>query len=171
MRSPPSRAGSAATASRPSRSSSEPSRPNERTVSNLAARLLTAALAIPFLILAINWSNPIAVWAIVFAATAVGLREYYNMTLAKEPVSERAFGVVLGMVFAAVVYWLSDTPFAVTAALAGVTLAAMVFYLFRYRDMDTVAARAAQMISGVLYVGLLLTFIALLKKRGEDGGA
>ena len=31
--------------------------------------------------------------------------------------------------------------------------------------MQTVAGRVAQMIVGTLYVGLLLTFVALLKKR------
>src|SRR5439155_9407871 len=63
-----------------------------QVMSNLAARLLTAAALIPLLIVAIRWANPIAVWAIVYAATFVGLREYYNMTLAKEPLIERGFG-------------------------------------------------------------------------------
>jgi phosphatidate cytidylyltransferase len=43
--------------------------------------------------------------------------------------------------------------------------------LFAYRVMETVAARVAAMLAGTLYVGLLLTFVALLKKRGADGGA
>ena len=60
---------------------------------------------------------------------------------------------------------------AVVAVLAGITLAAFLFYLFRFRTIDTVAARVASMLMGALYVGLLLTFIALLKKRGADGGA
>jgi phosphatidate cytidylyltransferase len=140
-------------------------------VSNLAARLLTAALLIPILVVAILWSNPIAVWGLVYVATLLGLREYYNMTLAKEPVSERAFGVILGMVFAAAVYWYDANARVITATLVGVTIASFLFYLFRYRDMDTVAGRVAQMITGILYVALLLTFVALLKKRGEDGGA
>jgi phosphatidate cytidylyltransferase len=140
-------------------------------MSNLAARLLTALLLIPILIVAILWSNPIAVWGLVYLATLLGLREYYNMTMPNEPVSERAFGVVLGMGFAAVVYWFETSPHVVTAALAGVTIGAFLFYLFRYRDMDTVAGRVAHMITGVLYVALLLTFVALLKKRGPDGAA
>ncbi len=140
-------------------------------MSNLAARLLTAAVAIPVLVVAIVWSNPIAVWAIVFAATFLGLREYYNMTLAKEPVVERGFGVACGLGFAAVQYWLDSSAHVLSAALVAVTLAAFLFYLFRYGDMQTVASRVAQMLTGVLYVGLLLTFVALLKKRGSDGGA
>jgi phosphatidate cytidylyltransferase len=140
-------------------------------VSNLAARLLTAAIAIPILVTAIIWSNPLAVWALIYGATFIGLREYYNMTLAKEPAVERYFGIALGMIFGAAVYWWDGEPMAVTMTLAGVTMAAFLFYLFRYRDMDTVAARVAQMVTGTLYVALLLTFVALLKKRGPDGGA
>ena len=140
-------------------------------MSNLLARVLTAVLLVPFLVVAILWSNPIAVWAIVFAATFLGLREYYNMTLAKEPMIERGFGIVLGLAFGAVVYWTDGTSFAITATLAGITIAAFLFYLFRYGDMQTVAGRVASMIVGTLYVGLLLTFVALLKKRGSDGAA
>lgn len=140
-------------------------------MSNLAARLLTAAVLIPVLVVAIVWTNPLAVWALVYIATFLGLREYYNMTLANEPVAERAFGVVVGMVFAAVVYWFDNSGHVILAALAGTAIATFVFYLFRYRDMQTVAPRVAHMISGVLYVALLLTFVALLKKRGSDGGA
>jgi phosphatidate cytidylyltransferase len=140
-------------------------------VSNLAARLLTAAVLIPILIVAIRWSNPIAVWAIVYAATFLGLREYYNMTLARESIVERTFGIVNGMIFAGLVYWFDGTPHVALAALAALTIASFLFYLVRYGEMDTVAARVAQMMSGALYVGLLLTFVALLKKRGADGGA
>jgi phosphatidate cytidylyltransferase len=141
-------------------------------MSNLVARLLTAAVAIPILVGAIHWSNPIAVWLIVFAATLVGLREFYNMTLARQPVGERAFGVVLGLACAAAFYWCDDDALVIPAAFAGATIASFLFYLFRYREMETVATRVAQMIAGIAYVGLLLTFVALLKKRGPvDGGA
>jgi phosphatidate cytidylyltransferase len=140
-------------------------------VSNLAARLLTAAALIPILIAAIRWSNPIGVWSIVYVATFLGLREFYNMTLAREPPAERYFGVALGMAFAAVVYWLDGRNMATTGALAGVTVAAFLFYLFRWRTIESVAVRVTAMIAGILYVGLLLTFVALLKKRGPDGGA
>jgi phosphatidate cytidylyltransferase len=138
-------------------------------MSNLAARLLTAGALIPLLIFAINWQNPIAVWGIVFAATLLGLREYYNMTLPKEPWWERGFGVVLGLAFAAVLYWCGGD--AAIAALTGAALLSWLFYLFAYRDMESVARRLTAMLSGILYVALLLTFVALLKKRGPDGGA
>jgi phosphatidate cytidylyltransferase len=138
-------------------------------MSNLAARLLTAGALIPLLILAINWSNPVAVWGIVITATLLGLREFYNMTMPKEPAYERGFGVVLGLAFAASLYWVGgDVSIAV---LTGCALASFLFYLFFYRDMETVARRVTAMLAGILYVALMLTFVALLKKRGPDGAA
>lgn len=140
-------------------------------MSNLAARILTAVVAVPILILAILWHNPLAVWGIVFAATGVGLYEFYGMTLAAQPRSERLVAVALGLAFSAAVYWASTHPSAILVALAGVTLGAFLFYLMRYGDMATVAARVSATLAGIVYVGLLMTFLALLKKRGEDGGA
>ena len=138
-------------------------------MSNLAARLLTAAVLCPVLLFAIRWDNPIGVWALVFIATGLGLQEFYNMTMAKEPAVERGFATAMGLAFAASIYWLGDQSIAPVAVLAAVTITSLLFFLFRYRDMDTVAARVASMLAGVLYVGLLLTFVALLKKRGADG--
>jgi phosphatidate cytidylyltransferase len=140
-------------------------------MSNLAARLLTAAVLIPVLVVAIRWSNPVGVWSVVYLATFLGLREFYAMTMPKEPALERGFAIALGLGFAAAVYWLDGQPMAVTASLAAMTLLGWLFYLFRYRTMETVAVRVTAMLSGALYVGLLLTYVALLKKRGPDGGA
>ncbi len=44
-------------------------------MSNLALRLLTAALLIPLLIAAIRWRDPLGVWLWVFFAQVTGLRE------------------------------------------------------------------------------------------------
>src|SRR5690348_4743143 len=121
-------------------------------MSNLTARLLTAAVAIPILVAAIRWINPIAVWLLIFGATIIGLREFYNMTLAKQPVSERAFGVVVGAVCGAALYWFDDDALVIPSVFAFATIASFLFYLFRYRDMETVAGRVAQMIAGIAYV-------------------
>jgi phosphatidate cytidylyltransferase len=149
----------------------QPAADEKPKMGNLAARVLTAVVLVPLLIAAIQWSNPIGVWAIVFVATMLALREYYGMTLQGEPASEQWFGVALGLAVAAVLYWLDHVPGADAAALAGATLACFLFYLFRYREIESVARRVTATLSGVLYVALLLTYVALLKKRGSDGGA
>ena len=137
-------------------------------MSNLLARFLTAGLVVPFLLVAIWWHNPIGWWGVVFVATGLGLREFFNMTMAKEPVAERGFGVLLGLVFAGALYWDDLSGVALSLALATITIAAFFFYLFRYREIESVAPRVSAMLAGILYVSLL-TFAALLKKLPSGG--
>jgi phosphatidate cytidylyltransferase len=139
-------------------------------MSNLTARLITAGVGIPILVTLILWRDPIGVWAAVFLATGIALREFYNMTLKERPALERYFAVALGLALAAVIYWLDGRNMSVAATLAAITLASFLFYLFRFGDVESVAPRVSAMLFGVLYCGLL-TFLALLKRRGSDGGA
>ena len=139
-------------------------------MNNLLARFLTAVLVVPFLLLAIFWENPIAWWGIVFAATGLGLREFFNMTMPKQPVVERAIGVVLGLMFAGALYWDDSSGLAVSLAFAAVTVGGFLFYLFRYGEIESVAPRVSSLLAGILYVSLL-TFVALLKKKLPNGGA
>lgn len=138
-------------------------------MNNLLARVLTAAVVLPFLILAINWREPYAVWALVFVATVIGLAEWMRLALPISPAAERWFGIVLGALFALALYWLGERPWLATAASTGVVLAVFLFYLFRFSPMETAARRIALMTAGIFYVGLL-TFLALLK-RLPDGTA
>jgi phosphatidate cytidylyltransferase len=138
-------------------------------MSNLTARLLTVAPLIPLLVLAIRWENPIGVWLIVIAVTLIGLREFYAMTLKEAAPVERGFAVVLGSAVGTALYWLPPDEALIVLALA--TLAACLFYLLHFVQMESVAQRVTAMLSGVLYVAVLLVFVALLKKRGADGGA
>jgi phosphatidate cytidylyltransferase len=140
-------------------------------MSNLAARLLTAAAVVPVLIGAILWSNPLAVWAVVLVATAIGLREFYEMTLAGRPALERGVAVTLGLGVAQVAYFREGDGAALCGALAAATVVSFSFYLFAYGEVESVARRVSAALAGVLYVGILLTYVALLKKRGADGGA
>jgi phosphatidate cytidylyltransferase len=141
-------------------------------MSNLAARLLTAAVVVPVLILAIRWHDPIGVWALVIVATAIGLREWMGMLLQGAPAVERWFGVVAGTGLGALFYWQREAPMVFAAGLAAATGATFLFFLFRLNPIETVAARVAAAVTGYLYVALLLGFLALVKARPEgDGGA
>ena len=143
-------------------------------MSNLVARVLTALLVVPFLLGAMFWSNPIATFALVFVATGIGLREWANMTMPTAPVAERALTVILGLTLSAQIYFCSSNGggdgMGTVLTLTGATLVAFIFLLFRYGEVQTVAARLTAMLAGLLYVAVLLVFLALLKKRGADGG-
>jgi len=48
---------------------------------NLAMRFITVVPLIPLIVLAIEWRLPYGVWGIVFAATVIGIHEYFSMAL------------------------------------------------------------------------------------------
>jgi phosphatidate cytidylyltransferase len=138
---------------------------------NLAARLATAVVVIPVLIAAIEWRNPVGVWALVIAATAIGLREWMAMAMPASDAVDRFVAVAVGTALGAASYWLADVPHAFAAATAAATVATFLWFLFRYRAIDTVAARIVAALAGYLYVALLLSYLALTKARpAGDGG-
>jgi len=59
----------------------------------------------------------------------------------------------------------------VDVALAGVTLGAFIFYLFRWRTMETVLPRVAATARRRALRGAAAHLVALLKRQGKDGGA
>jgi phosphatidate cytidylyltransferase len=135
-------------------------------MSNLALRLLTAALLIPLLIAAIQWRDPLGVWLWVIFAQITGLREWMAMTLPDS--HSRWFGLALGTFSALALFWL---PGATLFTLCGVTIAAFLFFLFRFGDIATVAQRVSLLLTGVLYAAVLITPLALFKRREQDDGA
>ncbi len=139
-------------------------------MSNLVARVLTAVVAVPILLAAIFWSNPLAVYAIVFLATGIGLREWVNMTMPGSSVGERALVVALGLALSAQLYFRTGDGLGLALGLALGLIFVMVFVLLRYGTIETVATRVGAAVAGWIYVAVLLVFVALLKKRGPDGG-
>jgi hypothetical protein len=73
---------------------------------NLAMRFITVVPLIPLIVLAIEWRLPYGVWGIVFAATVIGIHEYFSMALpAAEDRNDRWFGVGVGVALALLLYW------------------------------------------------------------------
>jgi phosphatidate cytidylyltransferase len=131
---------------------------------NLALRFVSVAPLIPLLLLAIFWHEPYAVWGIVFLVTGIGLDEFFTITLT-DPV-ERRFGLALGLAAAALLYW--GGP-AASLGLPLVVVVPALFYLFRFVDLATVMQRAALTSFGLVYAGLLITYVALLKRDAPNG--
>lgn len=148
---------------------------------NLASRVLVAVVAAPLLILVFYQDPPVYTWLLVFAATLVALHEFFAMTL-PDAVDRRA-SLLCGALSAAALYWLDPTLLARLTGQAGLAASGStvtiflavvpisLYYLFRFGDMATAGARLAASIMGIVYVGLLLTFVALIKRDfGPSGG-
>ncbi len=127
---------------------------------NLAMRLITVAPLVPLLVLAIVWSRNEAFFAVVTAASTLCLHEWFGMAFPDGDKIDRAFCVAGGAAVAALAVWgraagVLAWPLAV--------IAPSLYFLFRFKDLTVVGGRLALTITGWVYAGLLLTFIAHLK--------
>lgn len=143
---------------------------------NLAQRFLVAVVAIPILLALFYYHRPEPAWLLIFGASLIAMHEAFAMLL---PAEDRRAALVLGGVATAAFYWLDPAVLAgygaLPAALVGaadagsaVPLALAVvapglYFLFRFRDLPTVAGRYAGTVAGIVYAGYLLTYLAKLK--------
>ncbi|MBP1690169.1 MAG: phosphatidate cytidylyltransferase [Deltaproteobacteria bacterium] len=145
---------------------------------NLAQRFLVAVVAVPILLVLLHYERPEPTWALIFAASLIAMKEFFAMTL---PAEDRSPALVMGGLACFAFYWLdafalapygSDVPRALggLASVGGpavsLILAVVVpalFYLFRFRDIPSVANRITATVMGIVYAGFLTTFLAKLK--------
>jgi phosphatidate cytidylyltransferase len=142
---------------------------------NLAQRALVAVVAVPILLVVLYIGRPEPTWIVIFAASLLAMREFFAMTL---PAEDRVPSLVIGAITCACFYWLDPATLVVyqieshqlaRIAFAGPTITLMVgvigpalYYLFRFREIPSVAPRFAATVAGIVYAGLLLTFLAIL---------
>ncbi len=153
---------------------------------NLAQRALVAVVAAPLLYLLVVYiDRPEPTWALVLGASLLAMRELFGMMNPGEAgAADRKASLVLGALACSALYWLHPMALGVSArtmSLAGLgPLVAMVFaivapalyFLFRFGNQQTVAPRMVATQAGIVYAGLLMTFLALAKRDfGPDGGA
>lgn len=153
---------------------------------NLAQRFLVAVVAVPILLVLLHYHRPEPTWAVIFAASLIAMHELFAMVLPKE---DRGAALVMGGLACAAFYWLDPSTIAYfddrdIAQLATKTVRAsgsivlvlavvvpMLYYLFRFRDIPSVATRITGTIMGIVYAGLLTTFLAVLKRADPEHGA
>jgi len=150
---------------------------------NLAQRFLVAVVAVPILLVVLYYHRPEPTWAVIFAASLIAMHELFAMML---PAEDRGPAVVMGGVAVAAFYWLDPTtlayygdavPRVAHAAGAGsaipLLLAVVVpglYYLFKFRDIPSVAGRYAATVTGIVYAGYLTTYLAKLKLVDPHAG-
>lgn len=131
----------------------------------LTTRLATAAVAIPALWL-IVWAFPR--WAFgtfVLGVVVIGLGEYMAMALPRHP-RLRAAGIAVGTVLAVAVIGGGPWP---VAALGAAFVVGMAHALRPGAVLGRAVPRAAVWLLGVVYVGLFIPHVVLLRELGPDG--
>jgi phosphatidate cytidylyltransferase len=143
---------------------------------NLAQRFLVAVVAAPILLVLLHYHRPEPTWGVIFIASLIAMHELFAMLL---PPQDRIPAVALGGVACAAFYWLDPVQIqlyhvtshrwlnvmaegtAIAVALA--VVAPALYYLFRFRDIPSVAGRYAATVLGIIYAGFLTTYLAKLK--------
>jgi len=136
-------------------------------LSNLQQRLLTAAVAVPLLIL-IFWAGGLWFLALVLFVTFVGMSEFYHLVAAKGLKPQRLIGTLAALGLALNAFYGNQdyTALILTAAV----LVCLAFQLFR-DDLSTALTGSATTLMGVLYVGWLLSHFVLLRNWLDPSSA
>jgi phosphatidate cytidylyltransferase len=145
---------------------------------NLAQRFLVAVVAVPILLVILYLGRPEPTWGLIFVASLIAMHEFFAMTL---PPEDRRAAVFMGGLACVAFYWID--PLALTApfgvplgprwqigasgtsiALLAAVIVPGLYYLFKFRDIPSVAGRYAATVTGIVYAGFLTTFLALFKR-------
>jgi phosphatidate cytidylyltransferase len=148
---------------------------------NLAQRFLVAVVAVPILLVLLHYHRPEPTWAVIFAASLIAMHEFFAMTL---PKPDRKPALVMGGLACLAFYWLDYVTISVyagggewqgrlqfvTQAGGGMSISLLLavvvpglFFLFKFRDIPSVANRLTATVMGIVYAGFLTTFLAKLK--------
>jgi phosphatidate cytidylyltransferase len=113
------------------------------------------------LILFLINAGPLTFAAMVVVVSALALGELYTMLLPQERGGERYLAMVAGAGLTALLCW--QRPLLFQAGLTAAVLTFALVFLFRFRDLTTVATHLAGIFFGFLYLPLLLGHLALLR--------
>jgi len=139
-----------------------------RPVSNLAQRLITAAVLIPILLAVIYLLPPIAFVGVVCAAAAAAAYEYYNIVAPKSR-RLRIVGPIVSVALVAVVPHFADDARVWATVGAALPLLALLTFMFRPGDLTEATRLAGTFGLGLIYTGVLPIFVALLCTVPDHG--
>jgi len=136
---------------------------------DLTVRLLTAGLLIPVLGWALLLASPWVWYAVVALAIAVSAAELFSMTHGRDPIGQ-AIGVASTLLVSGSIYLYSDDARALLTVLLLLPMVGMLVPLWRLGEVATAGPRQMAGVAGPLYLGALLTTLALLRRDlGADG--
>jgi phosphatidate cytidylyltransferase len=137
--------------------------------SNLAMRLLTAAVVAPLLLLLL-FAGPIWGWTtLVIVACAIASQEFFAMTHPADKLAQ-GIGIVSSIAVSLVIYAFGHDSRVLLTVLFVVPITGALITLWRLGDIPSAAFRVTAAIAGPLYIGGLLVTVALLRRDQADLG-
>lgn len=137
--------------------------------SNLKVRLLTAAVVVPPLMWLLFLGPAWGFFVLVLIAAGISADELFRMTHPGDGVA-RGVGIVSTLAVAASLYQWGSDPRVLTTLLFVVPLLGLMVPLWRLGEIPTAALRTFAGVTGPLYVGGMLTALALLRRDAGNVG-
>ena len=128
----------------------------------LKKRVLTGVIAIPALCALIGYGPEPTLFIMVVIAIALGLYEFYSLVLPDNKRHERVIGVVLGMALACLIYF--GHVGLLHASLGFSIIFLSILYMLKSRNLTLAVSKIALTLFGILYIGLLLSYVTLIDK-------
>lgn len=137
-------------------------------------RMITAAVAVPLIVLLVQFSNMFVFFMAILAVTVLALREIYEMMIAEEPAIGKWLAIGMGCLVPLSVFtgmrggadFFSSGPYAV------MVFCLLVFFIYhivlpgKYENAFPVVSAK---FFGVVYVPVLLSFLLLVKNFPQGG--
>jgi phosphatidate cytidylyltransferase len=128
----------------------------------LAARLLTAAVAIPLVLAIIFYGGNLGFFLLIFAVIGFALYEYFSFIYPEKVNVQIVAHTLLGLVLPVVFYF--GYPDLIVPATAFIIILATAFSLFRVTDPHVKAVNLFTRLFGIFYVAFLLSYLIVLRK-------
>jgi phosphatidate cytidylyltransferase len=132
--------------------------PTSRRVT-IKTRIITGLLALPLLILFIHYAGLLLFRGFIGVVALLALHEFYAMALPAQRRAEAWLAAVLGAALVAMV-----PPQLLPALFTAAFLAFALVFLLRFGQLATVAGQLALLVTGLIYVALLLTHLPWLRE-------
>lgn len=126
-------------------------------------RILTALVALPLLILFIQYAGAALFGGLLSLVCGLALHEFYRMGLSENRRFEASLSVACGVVVCAGLIFSGSVP-TLLASMVLPVLSLTLIYLFRFQDITAVSRDLAVSLLGLAYVPLLLAHAGLLRK-------
>ncbi len=127
----------------------------------LAARLLTAVVAIPLVLAIIIYGGVIGVFLLVFAVVGLALYEYFSFIYPQKINIQIIAHTILGLLLPASFYL--GYPDYIAPTVAFIIIFTTAFALFRVTDPQRKAENLFIRLFGIFYVGFLLSYLIVLR--------
>ena len=136
--------------------------------SNLKVRLLTAAVVVPPLMWLLFLGPAWGFFLLVLVAAAIAADELFRMTHPDDLVA-RIVGILITLGTSASLYLWGSDPRVLLTILFVVPMLGLLVPLWRLGDIPSAALRTFAGVTGPLYIGGLLTALALLRRDAGPG--